>query len=283
MTSETPLPLTIVVPAKNEARNLPACLTSLPDGVRVLVVDSGSTDDTAQIARAAGAEVVEFHWPGGFPKKRSWVLQTCPFETPWVLFVDADERLTPAFVDELRTALKRTDVVGYWLTYRNHFMGRVLRYGVAQRKLALFRVGAGLYERIEDDGWSGLDMEVHEHPILAGSVGRIAAAIDHEDFRGLHKHIDRHNDYSSWEARRHRALTADSAAKVALIPRQRAKYRNLARWWYAPAYFLFAYVVRSGFLDGGPGFAYAWLKFIYFSEVRLKIIELKMADDRAGS
>ena len=126
-------------------------------------------------------------------------------------------------------------------------------------------------------------MEVHEHPILAGSVGRIAAAIDHEDFRGLHKHIARHNDYSSWEARRHRALTADSAAKVALIPRQRAKYRNLARWWFAPAYFLFAYVVRGAFLDGGPGFAYAWLKFIYFTEVRLKIIELKMSDDRAGS
>lgn len=271
------LPLTIVVPVKDEARNLPACLASIPTGVPIVVVDSGSQDETATIAGAAGAEVLDFRWPGGFPKKRSWVLMTHAFTTPWVLFLDADERLTPAFVAALTTALARTDVAGFWLNYQNHFMGRVLRHGVPQRKLALIRVGAGLFERIDDDRWSGLDMEVHEHPVLDGPAGEIAPALEHEDFRGLAKHIDRHNDYSSWEAHRWAAMAADPAAWAALTPRQRLKYRHLPRWWFAPAYFLAAYVVRGGFLDGGAGLAYAFLKFVYFAEVRLKIRELRLA------
>jgi glycosyltransferase involved in cell wall biosynthesis len=268
------LPVTVVVPVRNEARNLPTCLGSIPTGVAVLVVDSASTDDTVAIARAAGATVLQFQWPGGFPKKRNWVLRTHAFETPWVLFLDADERLTDAFVSEMENTLRRTDMVGYWLNYRNHFMGRVLRHGDPQRKLALFRVGAGVFERIDDARWSDLDMEVHEHPILDGAVGEIVAAIDHEDFRGLRKHLARHNDYSSWEAARFHAIARDPAARASLTPRQRAKYRHLARWWFAPAYFVYAYGVRRGFLDGGPGLAYAWLKWVYFSEVRLKIIEL---------
>jgi hypothetical protein len=156
-------------------------------------------------------------------------------------------------------------------------MGKVLRHGDPQRKLALFRIGAGVFERVEEERWSELDMEVHEHPILTGPVGEIAARLDHEDFRGVHKHIARHNDYSSWEARRYWALRRDPAAWAALTTRQRSKYRHLARWWFAPAYFLFAYVLRRGFLDGSAGLAVAWLKLVYFSEVRLKIIELKGA------
>lgn len=274
------LPLTVVVPVRNEARNLPACLASIPAGVAVVVVDSGSQDETATIARGAGAEVLDFRWPGGFPKKRSWVLMTHSFATPWVLFLDADERLTPAFVAALPAALARPGIAGFWLNYHNHFMGRVLRHGVPQRKLALIRVGAGLFERIDDDRWSGLDMEVHEHPVLNGPAGEIGPALEHEDFRGLAKHIDRHNDYSSWEARRWEALGADPAAWAALTPRQRLKYRNLPRWWFAPSYFLAAYIVRGGILDGRAGFAYAFLKFVYFAEVRLKILELKAG--RAG-
>ena len=235
---------------------------------------SASTDDTAQIAGDAGATVLQFQWPGGHPKKRNWVLQTHPFETPWAMFLDADERLNDAFVSELEDALHRKDVVGYWLNYHNYFMGKALRHGDPQRKLALFRVGAGAFERIDDAHWSDLDMEVHEHPVLDGPVGEIAAAIDHEDYRGLHKHLARHNDYSSWEAARHHAMTRDPNAWATLTPRQRAKYRHLARWWFAPAYFFYAYGVRRGFLDGGPGLAYAWLKWVYFSEVRLKIIEI---------
>jgi len=265
----------VVVPVKNEARNLPSCLATLSGFAHVVVVDSSSTDDTVTIARNAGAEVIDFRWPGGFPKKRNWVLQTYVFKTDWVLFLDADERLTPAVVAALAAALKRTEFVGYWLNYQNHFLGRALRHGVPQRKLALFRVGAGFYERIEDLGWSSLDMEVHEHPVLDGPVGEIVEPIDHDDFRGLHHYLARHNDYSTWEARRYCALIGDAEAWRGLTRRQRLKYENVTRWWFAPAYFGATYVVRRGFLDGWAGFVHAVLKFAYFFEVRVKIFEAR--------
>lgn len=267
------LPVTVVVPVKNEERNLPRCLAALGGFAHVLVVDSSSTDGTVAIAKAAGAEVIDFHWTGGFPKKRNWVLQTYDFKTDWVLFLDADELVTPAFVSALADALRRPDVVGYWLNYENHFLGRTLRHGVPQRKLALFRVGAGLYERIDDRGWSSLDMEVHEHPILDGPVSALPERIIHHDYRGMDHYLGRHNAYSTWEAQRYCALVRDPVAWGALTDRQRLKYANLRRWWFAPAYFLVTYVVRAGFLDGWAGFVHAALKLAYFFEVRLKIME----------
>jgi glycosyltransferase involved in cell wall biosynthesis len=273
----TQWPITVVIPVKNEAENLSECLAALGGFAEIVVVDSASTDRTVEIAKAAGATVLNFRWAGGFPKKRNWVLQTFAFKTEWVLFLDADEKPTPAFKAAVAAAIAKTDHVGFWLHYRNHFMGRVLRHGVPQRKLALFRVGSGYYERIDDPGWSALDMEVHEHPVLDGIVGDIAEPVEHKDFRGLHHFIGRHNEYSSWEAHRYIALIKDQVAWDRLTPRQKLKYRNLRRWWYAPAYFMATYFWKRGFLDGGPGFIYAMFKFAYFFEIRAKILEAETA------
>ncbi|GAA0306416.1 glycosyltransferase family 2 protein [Sphingomonas oligophenolica] len=271
-----PLPITVVVPTRNEEKNLDACLARLDAFAHVWVVDSRSTDGTRAIAERHGARWIDFDWSGEFPKKRNWVLINHPPVTPWVLFLDADERVTEAFVAEARRVLadeRLSAAAGFWLNYDNHFMGRVLRHGVPQRKLALFRVGAGLYERIEDRRWSNLDMEVHEHPVLNGTAGEIAAPITHLDYRGIDHYVARHDAYASWEAKRHADLLArGDAAWGALTPRQRTKYRNLARWWFAPAYFLGTYVVRLGFLDGAAGFHHAVLKMIYFYQIRLKIV-----------
>ena len=149
--------------------------------------------------------------------------------------------------------------------------------GLPQRKLALFRAGAGLYERIEDPGWSKLDMEVHEHPQLDGAVGHIAAQIDHLDFRGIEHFIARHNSYSTWEVHRRAQLMADTdGAWARLTKRQKTKYRALDKWWFAPAYFLGTYIAKGGFLDGAAGLHYALLKFAYFHDIKLKI------DERGG-
>jgi glycosyltransferase involved in cell wall biosynthesis len=273
------LPITVVIPVKNEEKNLPACLSRLSEFEVVLVVDSGSTDGTHEAATAGGAKLLQFGWTGGYPKKRNWVLLNHRFTTPWVLFLDADELVTEAFVLEARQSLQTTTVVGFWVNYANYFLGRRLRHGVPQRKLALFRVGAGLYERIDESGWSQLDMEVHEHPILDGPVGEIKARIDHRDFRTLHEFLDRHNAYSSWEAARFLQVQSTSEAIVHLTPRQRAKYRHLRKWWYPPAYFLFTYVGRLGFMDGRPGLVYALLKMFYFLQVREKVLEAAMRSE----
>lgn len=268
-----PILVTVVVPVKNEEKNLPACLAKLRSFAEVLIVDSSSTDRTREISESAGAKVINFVWQGGFPKKRNWVLLNYKFKTPWVLFLDADEHLTDAFLDEISTRISKNGYVGYWLNYRNHFLGRVLKYGVPQRKLALFRVGAGLYERIDDARWSDLDMEVHEHPVLKGSIGQITEPIDHLDYRGLHHFIDRHNSYSTWEANRFRQLSATSKEGQQLTQRQMAKYRFIKRWWFPIAYFLMTYIVRGGFMDGRAGLVYAAFKACYFFDIREKILE----------
>lgn len=271
-----PLPVTVVVPIKNEEKNLGACLSRLSDFAAIWVVDSASSDASLDIARRFDAKILQFEWKGGFPKKRNWVLQTQELPTPWVLFLDADEHVTPEFVAELRVALTDSDCVGYWLNYHTHFMGRILKHGLPQRKLALFRSKAGFYERIEDSGWSSLDMEVHEHPVLEGKIGTISAKMDHLDFRGIEHYVARHNAYSTWEAQRYGALMHDKAAAWSqLTPRQRTKYSHLRRWWFAPMFFLMTYIGRLGFLDGMRGLDFALLKFSYFHNIRLKIIELE--------
>lgn len=272
------LPITVVIPVKNEEKNLPFCLAQLDEFEAVWVVDSGSEDATCAIAAEHGARVLQFAWKGGYPKKRNWVLLNQSFDTEWVLFLDADERVPSAWVDEVRGKLDGASVDGFWLNYTTHFMGGVLRHGLPQRKLALCRVGKALYEMIDDPGWSPLDMEIHEHLIVEGEVGEIGAEIDHLDYRGMTHFIARHNAYSTWEAHRHQAIVAAGPERWdKLTGRQKSKYRNLTKWWFAPSYFLYVYFVRRGFLDGRRGFDYALFKMAYFHQIRLKIIELESA------
>jgi glycosyltransferase involved in cell wall biosynthesis len=267
------LPVTVAVPVKNEEANLARCLERLGRFAEIVVIDSGSTDRTIEIAERFRARVVQFHWDGKYPKKRNWFLLNDPPTQPWVLFLDADEFIDNEFCNAVDKAIEEGRHDGYWLSYTNYFLDRELKYGLTQRKLALFRVGKALYERIEEDGWSGLDMEIHEHPIVEGSVGEIAARIDHRDYKGLSKFIARHKDYALWEARRYDTLQKGGAAWERFTPRQRFKYRHLAAWWYPWFYFVFTYIAKLGFLDGSAGFHYAAYKAWYFQTIRLLIRE----------
>jgi glycosyltransferase involved in cell wall biosynthesis len=283
--------ITVVIPVKNEAKNLPSCIEVASAIGPIVVVDSMSSDDTREVAIAAGAEVLNFEWNGQFPKKRNWTLRNYVFKTEWILFLDADEFVSPEFIQDLKAALSDTEHVGFWLNFENHFMGQKLRGGDPFRKLALFRVGAGEYEKIAEDNWSHLDMEVHEHPVLEGSIGEITAPIEHNDFRGLKHYIGKHNEYSSWESMRYirlmrqrekkhqsSAITAQSSQQRCtewdgLTPRQKKKYANLSKWWFAPAYFMVSYFLKKGFLDGAVGLHFSLLKAVYFYQIRLKILE----------
>jgi hypothetical protein len=213
----------------------------------------------------------------------NWVLLNHTLQNPWVLFLDADEFVDDAFCDEAAEAVQSTTFSGYWLNYRNHFLGRRLRFGVPQRKLALFKAGTGLYERIDEDHWSALDMEVHEHPVVAGPVGVIRAPIDHRDDRGILRFVDRHRDYARWEASRAIALksTAQQANAPHLTARQRLKYSRISEWWFPYLYFCAQFFLRLGILDGHAGLQYAFYKFWYFSTVRLLILEETSQASRA--
>jgi len=271
--NELSLPVTVAIPAKNEEANLARCLERLGRFPEVVLIDSGSTDRTVEIARGFGARIVNFEWDGKYPKKRNWFLMSEPPTQPWVLFLDADEFVDDTFCDAVGKAVMDDTKNGFWLSYTNYFLGQPLRHGLAQRKLALFRTGKALYEKIEEDGWSQLDMEIHEHPIVDGEVGEITAPIDHRDYKGLGKFIEKHRDYALWEARRYAKLHENPTAWEYFTGRQRFKYRHLAKWWYPWFYFTFTYFVKLGVLDGGPGFHYAAYKAWYFQTIRLLITE----------
>ena len=89
------LPVSVIIAARNEAKNLPRCLQALKDFGEVYVIDSQSKDATVEIARSHGAQVAQFHYQGGWPKKRQWAMDTLPVAHEWVLLLDADEVLTP--------------------------------------------------------------------------------------------------------------------------------------------------------------------------------------------
>jgi glycosyltransferase involved in cell wall biosynthesis len=279
------LPITVVVPTLNEEQMLGACLSRLARFAQVVVVDSGSKDRTIEIAKVHGADVLAFEWNGRFPKKRNWTLANYEFRTPWVFFLDADELVPDAFCDELAATLPTTNHVGFWVSYTNWFLGRRLRHGGANRKLALFRVGSGEYERIDDNRWSSLDMEVHEHPILVGSTGAIRAVLEHKDDRGYAHWLAKHNDYSTWEAHRLHALlrATGEEGRPSLTWRQKAKYHGVGRFWFPWAQFFYGYVAKAGFLDGYPGFVYACSKAVYFWHIGVKVRELRATANKASS
>src|SRR5215469_9409689 len=151
-TTSALLPVGVIVAARNEARNLPRCLDALRGFAEVFVIDSQSSDATVEVARNHGAQVVQFYYHGGWPKKRQWAMDTLPLTSDWILLLDADEVLTPALIAELRRAVERPEVNGYYIRLRMHFLGRVLNHGDAGFwKMSLFRRGKGKYEcRLKD-------------------------------------------------------------------------------------------------------------------------------------
>lgn len=268
------IPISIVIPVKNEEVHLPLCLEPLRRFSEVVVVDSSSVDRTKIIALDWGATYINFEWNGKFPKKRNWILDNYHFANDWILFLDADEIVNDAFVEALENAIQDTSHSGFWLTYTNYFLGKKLRFGVPQRKLAFFKRSAGRYERIEEEFWSDLDMEVHEHPIIVGSIGEIGAKIDHRDMRGLTSFLNKHIDYAKWESSRYTRLCESGVyTPDRLTGRQMFKYRNIGNIWFGNFYFLYTYLFRFGFLDGSAGYKYAYFKKWYFTVVRNLILE----------
>lgn len=267
--------MSVCIPVRNEERHIEGCLDSLAGAFSdVVVVDSGSSDQTCRLASSRQARVVQFRWDGGVPKKRNWALRQLDFRHEWILFLDADERLTHDVIEEMRETLRSTRHTGFWLRFSDSFLGHPIRHGDMLCKLALFRIDAGEYETFPEAFWCDLDMEVHEHPVLAGSTGLIRAPLMHCGSHGLHHLIAKHNEYSSWEARRFLWLRRDrNGAPRAPGFRQRFKYRHLDKWWLAEVYWLYSLLWKRGFLDGVSGWRYAAFKRRYFRDIRLKILE----------
>ncbi len=280
------LPVTVLIAAKNEAANLPRCLAALARFARVVVVDSHSQDAMATLAERFGAEVVQFTYAGGYPKKRQWALDALAIDTPWTLLLDADEIAPAALVDEIAHVVEHSGPCNAYLIVKGfHFLGRRFRFGgFSHAAVALFRTGAARFERLIDDAPDALDMEVHERLIVDEPVGRLHTPLVHEDVKGLEAYLDKHNKYSTWEARvRRKFLTTGRWGEDAITPRltgdaqqQRRFLKQLAmRMPFEPWLWLtYHLVLRGGFLEGRRGWIASRIRAQYIADVRAKLFEL---------
>jgi glycosyltransferase involved in cell wall biosynthesis len=275
--------VTVVIPTRNEARHLARCLGAIRRFSEVYVVDSQSTDSTVEVARAFGAKVVQFHYHGGWPKKRQWALDSLSFENDWVLLLDADEVLTSDLADEIQEAIRDVTLLGYWVFLRINFLGKKLRFGGSGFwKLSLFRRERGHFEcRLKDQDHSMSDIEVHEHIVVDGIVGKLRHALPHHNIESLARYLIKHNEYSNWEAKvLSQATESSDELPPALFGNQAQRRRWLKKRFLglpgSPVFFfLYKYVFCLGVLDGVPGLIYCVLQSTHFFHIKAKMYELK--------
>jgi glycosyltransferase involved in cell wall biosynthesis len=285
----TSLPITVLIAAKNEATNIDRCLESLSAMKRVILLDSNSNDSTAELAIKRGAEVVQFHYAGGYPKKRQWALNSLQIDTTWVLLLDADESLTPLLVDEITAALNSPHPCDAYLIRKGfHFLGRKFRFGgFSHSAVLLFRTGKARFECLLEDAPHALDMEVHERLIVDGNIGAMGNPLIHRDYKGLEAYIDRHNKYSTWEARvRARYIKSEHDPRATVRARLFGNVQERRRFLKQIAirmpgepylWFFYHYVFRLGFLEGRRGLIASRLRCQYISQVRAKMYEMNLA------
>jgi glycosyltransferase involved in cell wall biosynthesis len=251
-----PVTLSVVLITQNEEANLPRTLESVMPLVRdgrgeIIVVDSGSTDRTLEIARSYGAEVFREPWKGFAAQKNSAMDKaTCD----WVLQLDADETLEPELAAEIVQVIgSNPNVQGFWIPRKNFFLGRWIRHGgfYPDPKLRLIRRGAGKFE------------EHGAHPTIKvnGPTGRFKHALIHNAYPTLRGYIDHMNSYSS------------SGAEVAVAEGRRSF--NLVNIVIRPALtFLYNYFIRLGLLDGREGLLLHLYHAVYVSWKYAKAWEL---------
>lgn len=278
------VPVSVLIPTYNEEKNLPRCLKPLEGWAdEIIVVDSQSTDDTIAIAEEAGAEVIQFHYDGGWPKKRQWVLDNYDFRNEWILLLDADEILLDPVKQEIEEAIHAGKHNGYWMRFQIHFLGRQLQYGGFDLwKLSLFRDGMGQYERRFKEETEISVIEVHQHVVVDEPVGRLRHPVRHENFNSLHHYIEKHNKYSDWDARLHHEGKT-GGVQPSLFGNQSERRRWLKNLLFRlPGFpvitFLYHYIIRLGFLDGRPGLIYCAFKGIQRFHSKAKLYELEHVD-----
>lgn len=244
-------PLSATLITLNAASQLAATLTSLSFCDEIVVVDSGSSDDTLAIARAHGARVIQQPWLGFGPQKQFAVTSA---QHDWVLCVDADEVVSAALRASILNELRAPQHAAYRFARCNRFLGRYLRHGEGYPDLSL-----RLFDR-RQARWSS--DAVHEKVLSTGSMGLLAGDLLHDSAETLESYLAKQNRYTSLAAQQ--ALAAgkhSSVAQMLLSPLTR---------------FIKFYIVRRGFLDGLPGLIHILIGCMNSFSKHAKIIELHL-------
>ena len=271
--------ISVVILAKNEKAGIADAVKRVQRFAQVIVVDSHSTDNTVDIARAQGAEVVQFSWDGKYPKKKQWSLEHAGARYPWILLLDADEYPSDELIDEinsLQSELTSTSYSAYNLLLSYRFAGSFLRHGHRVTKRSLLNPMSSRFPVVDDLDAPGIrEVEGHYQPESDGRVGQLRGRLMHDDQDPISSWFDRHNRYSDWEA--HLRMNAEARRDIA--SKRSGKGAFFDRVPFKPlVFFGYSYVLRAGFLDGRPGFDYAVALSAYYWQIGVKLRELKRAE-----
>jgi len=255
--------LVVIIFTKNEELNILPCLESLEPFPNIVVLDSLSTDQTCNLARSKNATVATFDWNGAYPKKRQWSLGNVRLECEWVLFIDADERVTIDFAKEVESLLaENPEIAGGVAKLDYVFSGRRLRHGIKPRKVVLLNRLKMRYPEVDDLDAKGMgELEGHYQPHHEGSIYKFKSFLIHDDHDPIETWILRHVRYANWEAH----ILLNSHAKSVV---DSAKSGNSGYFHRLPMksfiFFFYSYFFKFGFLDGRAGFDYAFGKAWYY-------------------
>lgn len=239
--------LSLIIITFNEGKDLEDCLKSVQGlADEIVLVDSGSTDQTLDIARRYNAKIFEKKW-NGYGAQKQYALDHA--QGPWVLNLDADERLTPNLKLEISSVLDRNGVNGFEVPYRHFFMKRQLRFGGLQGEthIRLFRKDKAAYGK----------SPIHEGIEVERPHGELAHPIDHFSYSDVEDYLAKCNWYTT------------------LIAKEKFQKGERFHWWHhlrLPFEFFVRYFIKLGLLDGGAGLTYALLSSYY---VWLKYLKLK--------
>lgn len=273
--------ISVLVLTKNEEQDLPGCLESVAWSDDVHVLDSMSTDRTVAIARERGAQVTQREFDN-WAAHQNWALQNVAFRYPWVFYIDADERVTPALRTAMLAAVQSPgDAVAFRVERRDFLSGTWLRHVQASAfYMRLFRPEKMRYERL-----------VNPISIPDGPVGQANGYLDHYPFsKGTSHWIARHNAYSTLEAQQivaNRRGGAPLSLRAALTEKDfhKRRYHQKELFYRMPCRplvkFLLLYLMKRGFLDGRAGLTYSVLQSIYEYFIVLKTRELEASDRRS--
>ena len=266
------LPIAVLVIARDEEANLPDCMHSVVGWAAqvVVVLDPRTRDRSREVAAAAGAEVVE-HLFDTHARQRNWALDQYAWRAPWILVVDADERVSPELVEELRAIVSAPDAFAAWAVKKRFiFYGRWMRHcWYSAWDLRFFRHGSARYE----------ERAVHEHVIANGPVGYLRADLIHNDFKDMDSWIDKHNRYATIEARELANAAGENRVRGRLFGSwtERRRYIKEEIWNRLPFrplfWFLYLYVWKLGFLDGRLGLRFCLMHGMFDAFVTAKAWE----------
>ncbi|TAL23752.1 MAG: glycosyltransferase family 2 protein [Nitrospirae bacterium] len=232
------IPVSIVIVTKDEEANIEGALAGAKDAAEIIVIDAFSTDRTIEICKKYTDKVFQKEWQGYARQKQAAVDAA---SGPWVLILDADERLTPELSEEIKKAVSENKHNGFYLPRKNFFAGKWIRHGGwwPDHTLRLFKKDAGHVE----------EREVHEKVVVKGSVSFLKNPLEHYTYNSISDYIKRMDNYS--------ALAAKELKKTGKTPNP---FSLIVR---PPAAFIKMYFLRLGFMDGVEGLLLASLYSFY--------------------